>query len=125
MRTTAQERKMNIITWLIETEHCKNVPHAEATIALLKLGELYNAKDDAGIVARVELYEAWKKSGMYKKSDRAACAMKAIAGEPVPQPVVDMFATDEHIGEIDEEDVIESDPNGELLGDILRIWKSG
>jgi len=82
---------MNIITWLIENGHCKNVPHAEATIALLKLHELHAAKDDAGIIARVELYEAWKKSGMYKKSDRAACAMQAIAGEPVPQPATDMF----------------------------------
>ena len=90
MWTVTQERKMNIITWLIDNKHCKNVPHAEATIALLKLQELYAANDDAGIIARVELYKAWKVSGMYKKSDRAACAMKAIAGEPVP--VVDMFA---------------------------------
>jgi hypothetical protein len=82
---------MNIITWLIDNKHCKNVPHAEATIALLKLGELHAAKDDAGIISRVELYEAWKKSGVYKKSDRAACAMKAIEGEPVPQPAVEMF----------------------------------
>ena len=82
---------MNIITWLIDNGHCKNVPHAEATIALLKLNKLHTAKDDAGIIARVELYEVWKKSGMYKKSDRAACAMKAIAGEAVPQPAADMF----------------------------------
>ena len=82
---------MNIITWLIDEGHCKNVPHAEATIALLKLGELYAANDDAGIIARVELYEAWKKSGIYKKSDRAVCAMKAIAGETVPQEFAAML----------------------------------
>jgi hypothetical protein len=83
---------MNIITWLIETKRCNSERHAENTIALLKLNELY--PDEAGIVARVELYEAWKKSGMYKKSDRAACAMKAIAGEAVPQPAVDMFTAE-------------------------------
>lgn len=83
---------MNIIQWLLENNHAKAQRHAENIIVLLKLNELYDLKDDAGIIARVELYEAWKKSGMYDKKDRAACAMKAIAGEPVPAPVVDMFA---------------------------------
>jgi hypothetical protein len=81
---------MNIITWLIENKHCRNVPHAEATIALLKLNELYKTREPE-IITRVQLYRAWRKSGMYKKSDRAACAMKAIAGEPVPEPAADMF----------------------------------
>lgn len=82
---------MNIIQWLLEHGHAKAQRHAENIIALLKLNELYNAQDYDGIKARVELYEAWKKSSMYDKKDRAACAMKAIAGESIPQPVADMF----------------------------------
>lgn len=83
---------MNIIQWLLENNHAKAQRHAENIIVLLKLNELYDLKDYEGIKARVLLYEAWKTSGLYDKKDRAACAMKAIAGEPVPAPVVDMFA---------------------------------
>lgn len=83
---------MNIIQWLLENNHAKAQRHAENIIVLLKLNELYDLKDYEGIKARVLLYEAWKTSGLYDKKDRAECAMKAIAGELVPAPVVDMFA---------------------------------
>lgn len=86
---------MNIIQWLLENGHAKAQRHAENIIALLRLNELYDAQDFDGIKARVKLYETWKTSGLYDKKDRAACAMKAIAGEPVPAPVVDMFTEDE------------------------------
>lgn len=85
---------MNIIQWLLENNHAKAQRHAENIIVLLKLNELYDLKDYEGIKARVLLYEAWKTSGLYDKKDRAACAMKAIAGEPVPAQVVDMFEVD-------------------------------
>ena len=83
---------MKMITWLIEDGHAKAERHAENIIALLKLHELWNEGKFDEIKERVKLYEAWKTSGMYKKTDRAACAMKAIAGEPVP--AVDMFEAD-------------------------------
>ncbi len=83
---------MNIIQWLLENGYANVQRHAENIIVLLKLNELYDVQEFEGIKARVRLYEAWKRSGLYDKKDRAACAMKAIAGEPVPAPVVDMFA---------------------------------
>ena len=81
---------MNIIQWLLESGHAKAERHAENIIALLELWKLYEVQDYDGIKARVELYEAWKTSGMYDKKDRAACADRAIAGEPVPElPMLD------------------------------------
>ena len=82
---------MNMIEWLIEDGHAKMPKHAENIIALLKLYELWNDGKYDEVKERVKLYEAWKTSGMYKKSDRAACAAKAIAGEAVPAPAVEMF----------------------------------
>ncbi len=92
---------MNIIQWLLENNHAKAQRHAENIIVLLKLNELYDVQEFEGIKARVRLYEAWKTSGLYDKKDRAACAMKAILGEPVPAPVVDMFA--EYLNDYDKQ----------------------
>ncbi len=97
---------MNIVQWLLENNHAKAQRHAENIIVLLKLNELYDLKDYEGIKARVLLYEAWKTSGLYDKKDRAACAMKAISGEPVPAPVVDMFAELPQIGDVYEFDYV-------------------
>jgi len=85
---------MNMIQWLIENGHAKAQRHAENIIALLELHELYNAGKYDEVKERVKLYEAWKTSGMYDKKDRKACAEKAIKGESVPAPVVEMFAGD-------------------------------
>ena len=94
---------MNIIQWLLESGHAKAERHAENIIALLELWKLYEVQDYDGIKARVELYEAWKTSGMYDKKDRAACADRAIAGEPVPELPIIAYSS-EYFQAIDESD---------------------
>lgn len=82
---------MNLITYLTETKLngkplAKNVPHANAKIALLHLQDICN--DESAVIARVKLYEAHKASKLHGKNDRAICAEMAIKGEPVPAPEV-------------------------------------
>lgn len=80
---------MNLITYLLTHKLAKNEPHARAKIVLLKLQDI--AHDEAAVIARLELYEAWRKSRLYRKADRQACADKAILGVAVPEPIGKMF----------------------------------
>ena len=101
---------MNIVEWLRDNGYANADRHAYNIISLLKLQDLHRQDKYLAIVERVELYEAWRKSGMYKKDDRQACADKAIAGEPVPQPLLEMFPEDtpqNPFGDSDEEDAMD------------------
>lgn len=99
---------MNIAKYLIEKGYAHAQRHAEHYIAKIELDELYNSGgSDEEIIARIELYEAWKKY-MPDKDEREHCAQMAISGVPVPTTEIPMFPEQNPFGELDEAVVEES-----------------
>ena len=112
---------MNIVERLVAEHIVENPFHASGMLNVLECMKLEN---DDQRVERCKLYVEWKKylenskEFTNKKNAKMQARKNAIAGEPVPP--AEMFATDEHIGEIDEEDVIEDDDFTVMIMDELH-----
>jgi hypothetical protein len=86
---------MNVVQQLVDREIVENLYHASGMLNAL---ECYKLDTDEQRIARCKLYNAWKdyykepkKDGGYKisKANKAEARKHAVAGDPVPAPMID------------------------------------